>query len=122
MMGSWCGGERNSGARDIRGSRDPWVRAWRGNRQLPFLVVCPTLLVLRDVSVVVLVPCTGDMPTLGPLATSVGISTIPVPAGTAARLLGWVLRSKTAFRFSSYTFFFFSFSLFSAGVEVIGGV
>ena len=35
-------------------------------------------------------------------------------------LLGWVLRSKTAYCLSSPTFFLFSITLFSLGVDGIG--
>ena len=105
----------------LKGRRGPGVRAWLGNGQLPSLVFRRSLRPRWGGSVVILVPRTGYVSTFGPLATSIVI-TVPVPAETAARLLGWVLRSKTAFGISSPTFSFFSFSLLSLGVEGIGGI
>ena len=72
-------------------------------------------------SVVVTGPGTGYVSTLGSMATSI-VVTVPVPAGTAARLLGWVLHSKTVFRIFLPTCVFFLLMLFSLWIEGIGGV
>ena len=88
---------------------------------MPSLVISLTLRASLNCCTVILVPGTGYVSTLGPLAIFL-VSTVPVPSLTAAWMLVCVLNSEAAFCLSSPSCFFFSISLLSLWVEGIGGV